>query len=518
MFRSLMYAALCLSFVASTAAADVELPAVFGDHMVVQRDQPVKVWGWAGAGESVRATLAESSATATANADGKWSLQLGPMAAGGPHTLSVQAGDDELSISDVYIGEVWLCSGQSNMAMTVGRAQNAKEEQANADLPLIRMFKETSPHAKTPQERGRGSWAVCSPETVGAFSATAYFFGRRLHKHLNVPIGLINSSSGGTAIESWTSLPTQRANTDVAPILADWRKQNNAFDPAVAKADYETALQRWNERRKRAQAAGTRVPRRPTMAAPPEDDKNYPANLFNGKIQPLVGYAIRGAIWYQGERNSRTELSRLYGDQLATLIRDWRQRWAQGDFPFAWVQLPNYQARQTEPSEPSGWVNVREGMLKSLKIPATGMAITVDVGEANDIHPKNKQAVGARLARWALCEVYGRSTELPDGLDPIGPIYESAQRVGDRMRINFQYAGDELRQPDGELTGFAMAGPDRQFHWAQARVVANYVEVWSDEVPDPQAVRYSWAANPLGNLFNGTGLPASPFRTDDWDE
>ena len=272
----------------------------------------------------------------------------------------------------------------------------------------------------------------------------------------------------------------------------------------------------------RATAVGTSL----SAPADPATDKNHPANLFNGKIMPLIGYGIRGAIWYQGERNANGNLSHLYSDQLETMITDWRVRWGgDEDFPFAWVQLPNYRTLQTEPSEPSGWVTVREQMMQTLDVPNTGMAVTVDVGQANDIHPKNKQAVGHRLALWALATVYGNGeseSEAPEAggdriRESMGPIFESAKREGNKMRVRFRFVSDPPPVPAEGLQGFAVSGPDRVFHWAQARVVGNELEIWSDAVTEPVSVRYSWSANPIGNFRNQSGLPASPFRTDDWE-
>ncbi|MCA9063671.1 MAG: sialate O-acetylesterase [Planctomycetaceae bacterium] len=499
-------------------AKDLELAAIFSDHMVLQREQPVRVWGWADPEATVTCSIGDASARATADRSGKWTVELPPMKAGGPFELSVIHQEQTVTRSDVLIGEVWLCSGQSNMAMTVNRARDFEQEAAAATFPQIRMFREASAHSTEEQDRCSGSWAVCSPETVGSFSATAYFFGRDIHQQLNVPVGLVNSSVGGTSIESWTSLSAQEANEQLEPVLAEWKSKDDEFDPDTAKAIYERALAAWEKRRDDAKAAGKPIPRRPALATQPRIDRNHPSNLFNGKIRPLVGYGIRGAIWYQGENNSNRSYAGLYGEQLAALIADWRTRWGQGDFPFAWAQLPNYRAPQQQPSETSGWVLVQEQMMKTLRVPQTGMAVTIDVGEAGDIHPKDKQSVGRRLAHWALGDVYGMKDCAPHAELTMGPIYASSRVDGNRIRIRFRYAGSSLPEPDGGLKGFAIAGTDRKFQWANARIVGNEVEVWHDEISVPSAVRYSWASNPVGNLRNSAGLPASPFRTDDWTE
>jgi len=491
-----------------SASADVTLPAVFSDHMVLQHGRPLPIWGWAEAGEKVTVSIAGRSASERAASDGRWEVRLAALAPGGPHVLTVK-GANSLTIGDVLIGDVWLCSGQSNMAMAVRSAMNSEQEQAAANYPQIRHFKTASLAIPEPQDRCEGSWAVCSPETVAAFTATGYFFGRELHEQLDVPIGLINSSWGGTAVEAWTSWSAQEDLKPIKPLHKEWAGKVAAYDVDEARAQLEQNLERWKGRVEKARAAGRKPPRRPTLAADPAVNPNRPANLFNGMIHPLIPYAIRGAIWYQGERNTRGDISKSYGLQLATMIYDWRSRWGY-EFPFAWVQLPNFTEPQAEPVESTGWVMVREGMLKTLDLSKTGMAITVDIGEAGDIHPKNKQDVGLRLAAWALADVYGKP-----GV-PSGPVYESMVRKGDSIVVHFANVGGKLMAKGDELAGFAVAGADRKFVWADAKIAGETVVVSSAEVKAPVAVRYAWAPNPNCNLYSSAGLPASPFRTDDW--
>ncbi len=493
---------------AERAFAEVKLPAVFSEHMVLQRDKPIPVWGWADAGESVAVSIAGQTKTTKADGEGRWTVQLDALDAGGPHTLTV-AGGKEIAIADVLVGEVWLCSGQSNMAMAVRSAKDFEQEQAAADLPQIRMFTTQRNASPEPVDDCQGSWAVCSPDTVGGFSATAYFFGRRLHGELKIPVGLINSSWGGTAVEAWTSWPAQSKLETLAPIREPWQQKIADYDPQRAQAAYEKQLETWQTAARQARESGAKPPRRPTPPVDPRRDQNHPANLFNGMIHPLIPYALRGAIWYQGERNSNGQIAQFYGLQLATMIADWRQRW-DDEFPFLWVQLPNFMKQQTEPVETGGWVVVQEQMLKTLAVPNTGMAVTVDVGEANDIHPKNKQAVGDRLAQWALAKVYDRD------LCPSGPLFKSAETRDRAIVVQFDYAAKGLKCAGDSLRGFAIAGKDQQFVWAEARIVDDTVVVSSPEVSQPVAVRYSWSSNPIGNLYNGADLPASPFRTDDW--
>lgn len=493
------------------ARADVKLPAIFSDHMVLQQNVLLPVWGWADPGEKVTVSIAGQIRTATADAAGQWNLKLGELSAASPLTLMV-TGQNTIVIQDVLVGEVWLASGQSNMGLPVNAVTNAWKEKASANFPQMRMFT-VGPHpAMTPQTNCEGKWVVCAPETVGGFSAAAYFFGRELHQKLAVPVGLINSSWGGTPIEAWTSMDRMEAQPELAPVLQRWQETLHPYDEAKAQTQYVRALANWTNNAAKLKAEGKNLPPQPQKAGDPRLDPKYPANLFNGKISPLIPYAIRGAIWYQGENNAATDLAKLYAIQLTLMISDWRQRWDEGDFPFAWVQLPNFHPRTTNVVETNynNWCVVREGMLKTLAVNNTGMAITVDVGEANNIHPKNKQAVGHRLALWALAKVYGK--DIPYS----GPLPAEQEIKGDQVVLAFQHADGGLVAEDGDLKGFAIAGEDHHWVRANARIEGDRVIVSSPEVTSPKAVRYAWAANPDGNLFNGAGLPASPFRTDNW--
>lgn len=512
MSRLRLVAFLCLTWkTCPTLAAELSVASLFSDHMVIQRDQPFKVWGWGDPGATVSISVAGQQKASKVGEDGRWAIKISAPNAIGPHAMKVSSGGSSLEIRDVLVGEVWLCSGQSNMAMTVSRARDFAKESKAADLPQIRMFKVTSSHATEPQEKCSGEWTVCTPDSVGGFSATAFFFGRRLHAELNVPIGLINSSVGGTSVESWTSMPAQSAVPDIAPRLQAWKDADDSYNSESAKAAFDKAMDRWTRKAKEARAAGDRAPRKPQLASPPHKDRNYPSNLFNGKIHPLAGFSIRGAVWYQGENSSGRGFSHLYHPQLTTLIRDWRQRWGQGDFPFAWVQLPNFRAPQKQPAETNGWTLVQEGMLKTLNEPNTGMAITLDVGEEKDIHPKDKQSVGHRLAQWALAKVYNFD------IIPMGPVYAGHQISEGTVTIEFLH-NEGLKSNGDEVRGFAVCGEDRKFVWADARIEDSRVIVSSESVPDPVAVRYAWAANPTFSIINESGIPASPFRTDNWEE
>ena len=444
-------------------AADLKLVAVFSDHMVIQREKPVPVWGWADAGETITAEFAGQKKSAITDATGKWQVKLDPMTANAEsRSLIVQSGkpDRKLAVQDVLGGEVWLGSGQSNMAMRVSGAQNFKNEQATANHPQIRAFNEGSKTSAKAKADASGKWTVCSPDSVGTFSATLYFFGRELQRELNVPVGLINSSVGGTPIESWIAADAQRKA------------------PPDPSGD----------------------------GATPTERKSDIGGLFNGKIAPLTPYAVRGVLWYQGEANTLPGKGSFYQDQLPLLVTDWRKRWGE-ELPFAWVQLPNY----NRPGE--GWSLVREAMLKALRLPRTGMAITVDIGDANNIHPKNKQEVGRRLSLWALGTIYGRKVPSVSG-----PLPTGHEIKGNTISVAFRHADGGLIAKDGGLTGFLIAGEDKQWKPAQATIDGDMVIVSSSEVAKPIAVRYAWASVAVCNLFNAAGLPASPFYLGDRPE
>jgi sialate O-acetylesterase len=491
---------------AGTARADVKLPSVFTDHAVLQYGMPVPIWGWADPGEKVSVAIGKQTASTEADAKGKWQVSLGPLNTGKPVTMIVK-GKNQITIKDVLVGEVWLCSGQSNMALRVSGCKDFEKEKAEAKYPQIRMFQVANRPAQTPEEDVPGTWIVCSPETVGGFSATAYFFGREIHKRLDAPVGLINSSVGGTAVEAWTSMDVQKNKKYLASLFADWNRRAANYDAVKAKTRYEKQLAAWKEAAAKARAEGKRPPRRPRAPVDPRSDRNHPSNLFNGMIAPLIPYALRGAIWYQGERNARTvETARLYRQQLPLLIQDWRKRWGQGDFPVYWVQLPNFKERKDDPGETSAWAVIRESMAACLRVPNTGMAVTIDVGEAKNIHPKNKQAVGKRLALAALAQAYKQ--------DVVGksPSYRSHAVRGNEIVVTFDTGGSKLVSKGDEVRGFALADAKGQWHWAKARIDGDQVIVSHPDVKKPTGVRYAWGDNPDCNLYNAAGLPAGPFR------
>ncbi|HEV2761856.1 MAG TPA: sialate O-acetylesterase, partial [Pyrinomonadaceae bacterium] len=652
--------AVCFFLLAAQARGAVRVPSLVGDNMVLQQGRAARVWGWAEPGERVTVRLAGRTATAATDASGRWEVFIGPLRAGGPHTLTI-IGSNTLTFRNVLVGEVWVCSGQSNMEWPLAQAEGGPRDAEAANLPRVRLFTVEKRTSDRPLEDVRGRWVVATPEQAARFSAVGFYFGRALHARLGVPVGLIHTSWGGTPAEAWTSRAALEADPSFRPILE--RYEAELRDLPRRLREHEVAFARWegqyvrldsgNEGEGRGfadpardadgwrkmrlpqlwEGAGLKVdgavwfrrevnvpptlagrelilslgavddfdttyfngvrvgatgaetpyayqtPRRYRVPAPlvrpgrnvvavrvfdrmggggfaaepgamslapadpkagaglslegewdykaesvaPEpavdyagypgprpgpDNPNNPTVLYNAMLAPLTPYAIRGAVWYQGESNAGRAYQ--YRALFPALIRDWRRAWGQPDFPFYFVQLANWRARKSEPAE-SDWAELREAQLFTLRsVPRTGMAVAVDIGEAEDIHPRNKRDVGERLARWALAETYKQRVV------PSGPLYESHAVEGGRVRLRFGHASG-LKTSDGASPkGFAVAGADRKFVWAEARVEGDTVVVWSERVPTPAAVRYAWADNPAVNLYNGAGLPASPFRTDDW--
>jgi sialate O-acetylesterase len=614
------------------------------DHVVLQRDQPIPIWGWSEPGQRIKVVLAGQSVETTVGDDGRWLVRLGPYPAGGPHVIQV-TGPKTVEVRDVLVGDVWLCSGQSNMEWSVASSNRPEQEIAAANYPRIRLFSVPRKLALEPQQTIDAHWDVCSPETVGGFSAVGYFFGRELERDLAVPIGLINASWGGTVAEAWTSekslgtlgdfskaltaLREERGEPDKAPIkfadaMAAWWKKNDPgssdppgwADPKFDATGWKTMdlpgtwddkglkyfdgilwyrrsfelpeswkdkelvvelgpiddrdttflngveighMETWNAPRRYKIAAGVAragqnliavrvldtaslggfaggkddlkiMPSGETnepavslagpwqyreaaslsnLSAPPDPAMSNPNKvtvLYNGLIAPLLPFPIKGAIWYQGESN--TGRAEQYRRLLPTMIRDWRESFGVGEFPFYIVQLANYMQTSVEPGE-SAWAELREAQsLTTRKLPHVGITLTIDIGEANDIHPRNKQEVGRRLALAALAQTYGKDVEFS------GPSFRSFEVKDGAIRLAFDHVGAGLVARGGKLESFAIAGEDGKFVWADAVIDGDTVVVRSPNVPTPKKVRYDWADNPVGNLYNQAGLPAMPFRTD----
>jgi len=469
----------CLFLLATTASAEIEMPSLFSDGMVLQRDTAVPVWGGADADDEVTVTFAGQTKSTTAGKDGKWMVKLDPLKVarkGTAMVITADDGDQKVTIDDVLVGEVWICSGQSNMEWPVA-ACNAADDIAAAKHSIIRTIKVPHTPSATPLTDFNGEWTACSPETVSRFTAVGYFFGLKLHQELQgMPIGLVNSSWGGTRVEPWT--------------------------PPCGFAAVEELKE---------------------MATQKFDARNHqnPTVLYKGMINPLIPFAIRGAIWYQGESNGSEGVT--YYQKKQALIGGWRQLWKQGNFPFYFVQLANFRTSGDDPKMGDGWARLREAQVDTLKVDNTGMACIIDIGEANDIHPKNKQDVGARLALWALAKDYGKDVVYS------GPLYKDMKIEGSKIRISFDHVGSGLmvgkkdgKKPTAEAKGselkwFSVADAEQNWHWAKAVIDGDTVVVSCDKVEKPVAVRYAFTMNPEGcNLYNKEGLPASPFRTDEW--
>lgn len=632
-------------------ATQIALPALFGDHMVLQRDRPVLVWGTAAPGGALRVELAGRERQAHADASGHWQVELPALPAGGPYQLEVHGGET-LVFRDVLVGEVWLASGQSNMEMPIdgwAKVTNAEAETAAADHPRLRLLRVEHAVAHAPRaDLTTAGWQVCTPQSVRAFSAAAYFFGRELERRLGVPVGLVQSTWGGTPIEAWTSRGSLARVDDFRDRLAQLAAQEASGDPAAQRETYRRDFAAWIAALPQHDRGGAAAPPwsareletrewksmalphawenaglpdldgvvwfrrtvevpaawagqsltlrlgpiddadvtwfdgvvvgsegkhdlprvyripvelvtpgRHTIAIrvldwigggglwgepaalqlaldeqhsiplagdwayrigldvrelPPRpldpDDPGRPTVLFNGMIAPLVPFGFRGAIWYQGEANAAR--AEQYRRLFPLLIEDWRRLWGQRHFPFLFVQLANWRAVEPQPGE-SDWAELREAQAMALALPDTAMATAIDLGEADDIHPRNKQEVGRRLALAAFRTAY----RLP--VVASGPTLSTTAIDGDAVRLHFTHAeGGLAARGGGELRGFALAGDDRVFHWAEARIDGASVVVRSARVPRPVAVRYAWATNPDANLGNGAGLPAPPFRTDRW--
>ena len=486
--------------------ADVKLPAIFSSNMVLQQKVSAPVWGWADSGEKITVSINGQTKTTTADKDGNWKIGLDPLKAGGPFKLSVK-GNNSLELENVLVGEVWVCSGQSNMGWTLRATNNGEEAIKNSKNPKIRLITVPRKSMEEPQKDFEGSWVEASPETTPNFTAVGYYFGRELNSELNIPIGLINTSYGGTPSEAWTKRGAMDAKSNLKPLLDHWDELAAKFDPEKAAAVYEKQLEKWKVAVKKAKEEKKRLPRRPRLNNP-RVSQHRPAGLYNAMIAPLVPYAIKGAIWYQGESNSSR--AHQYRTIFPNMIENWRADWKQGDFPFYFVQLANFRAIEKDPGD-STWAELREAQSMTLTLPNTGEAVIIDIGEANDIHPKNKTDVGKRLSLWALAKDYGKDIVYS------GPRYKSSSKQDGKIVIEFDHAGGGLVAKGGEaLKGFAIAGEDKKFVWADAKINGSTITVSSKGVSNPVAVRYAWADNPICNLYNKEGIPASPFRTDKW--
>lgn len=514
----LLCAAIAATCFATTAQADFWMPSVFADGMVLQRDMPIPVWGDAKAGTEVTVEFAGQTKTVKAGDDGKWMAKLDAVEASAePRSMTVKVPWEAKSFNDILVGEVWICSGQSNMSWTVTSSLEAEIEIGSANFPEIRLFKIPQVTSATPAKDVNAQWQHCSPATVPGFSAVAYYFGRTLHKTLNVPVGLIQPSWGGTRAEAWTPEEDLRAVSELAPIIDEWDRRQEAYDPAARKAAYEKGLETWKKKfaawkeKSKANPSGAgNAPRRPQAPTEPKIDRHHYSTLWNGMTAAIVPYAARGAIWYQGESNSGRAYQ--YRTLMTTLIKAWQKAWGQENFNFYQVQLANFMDITDQPGE-SNWAELREAQtIAAGNVEGGGVAVITDIGAAKDIHPKNKQDVGKRLARLALVDLYDAK------ITRSGPTVASSEFADGKATVKFDNIANGLttyyRKP---LSGFAVAGEDRVWHWADCKIVGkDTVVCTSKNVQQPTAVRYNWANNPQGTLYNSAYLPAAPFRSDDW--
>ena len=534
----------------AVARAEVKMPAIFGDHMVLQSGKTIPVWGMASPGEAVVVTLGKENAKTMADAKGRWRVDLRAVKPNATATTLVVKGTNTLTFTDVLVGDVWVASGQSNMEFGVKGASSSAAALASGNQPLIRLFTVPKATAAYPMSdigpvktEGVGKWWVCTPESLGygvwnGFSAVAFFFGRDIQKFTGNPVGLIHTSWGGTPAEAWTPYEDLQKDPATATLAETHTKLLSGYDAAVAGypqavADYkvkdaewkanvkpgnDAALKEW-QARVDAVSIGQPLPPRPQLVAEPQmpdptGGQNHPTALYNAMLAPIIPYAIKGAIWYQGEANAGRAVQ--YRTLFPEMIKSWRDKWGEGDFPFLFVQLADFNAQ---------WGMVREAQAKTLSVPNTGMAVITDVGTYKDIHPPFKEIVGDRLALAAEHIAYGKK------LVYSGPVYKSMKVDGSSVRLSFESEGggltviprpvsgkDVVEVPSDHLVGFTMAGEDHVWHPAEAKIDGKDVVVTSAEVMHPVAVRYGWDAPPFANLYNKEQLPASPFRTDDWEK
>ncbi|MEI6714143.1 MAG: sialate O-acetylesterase [Verrucomicrobiota bacterium] len=504
---------LSCSLAAPALHAELKLPGVISSHMVLQQKQTNPIWGWDTPGTKVRVEFSGQTKEAEAGADGKWTVKLDPLPANAnPEHLIVTAGTQKVDLEDVLVGEVWICSGQSNMGFRLQEDWNGDLESIASHYPNLRLLK--VPLAGTQELltdfKRKTAWTEANPETSKGFSAVGFLFGRYIHQVIGVPVGLIDNAWGGSAAEAWVRRESLEKDARFTPMMEQTVK-NEAYsasdkakeDDALAKEKHKLAVEK-------AKAEGKPIPREPRPAAEWLNSQYRPGNLFAGTLHPILGYGIRGVVWYQGEHNSGRASE--YRTLFPFMIEQWRKEWNQGDFSFYWCQLADFQPEASAPGE-SAWAELREAQTRTLSLPNTGQAVITDLGEGKDIHPKNKHDVAARLVRWALAKDYGIKIAYRS------PEFKSLEIQDNKAIVSIECFGSALRPFDvEEAVGFAVCGEDRTWHWAKGKVLGkDKVELTCANVAKPVAVRYAWANNPVCNLTNTEGLPLTSFRTDDFD-
>lgn len=477
----------------SFANAETKLPNIFSDGMVLQQGQENKIWGRDNPGQAIAIAIGDHQLSVTTDAAGNWSAKLPALPVGGPHILTV-AGSSARIVRDVLVGEVWVCSGQSNMQWWVKASNDPDLEKIAANFPKIRMINFPQVGAQEPiWSHDDRKWQVCSPETIDDFSAVGYYFARQLHQTTGVPIGMINNAWGGSACEAWINRDVLNASPRFQRLMDNWKANETRHQELNTKTD------RNEQEEKDFKNLGNNM-----------RGNQRPANIYNGVLKSHLGYGIRGAIWYQGESNAGRAYQ--YRDLFPLMIQNWRDEWGQGDFPFYWVQLADFMAEKSEPAD-SAWAELREAQTMTMdRLPNTGQAVIIDIGEGKDIHPMNKVDVGRRLARWALAKQYNIPIEYQS------PRYASMQEDGDGIVLTFNHIPNGWRPFDvNEPVGFTIAGEDKKFYPAEAKILdGGKIRVSSSKVSKPMSVRYAWADNPICNMYSKAGLPLTPFRTDDW--
>jgi len=524
MNKSIKFSLLSIGILAATALNAIVKPSsLFCDHVVLQRNTSIPVWGTANPGEKVSVTLNKAFETVTTDANGKWMVRLPKQKEGGPYKMDI-FGDNTITLEDVYVGEVWLCSGQSNMDMTVAKEDrywcgvlNESTEVNNANYPQIRVFDVDFTPTNTVKTNAVGKWEVCSPKTVGHLSAIAYFFAREIYQKMNVPVGMITSAYGASTAETWISKQALTAHADLKPLLDTYSQKFEKYtaDSAVTMPKYREGMKKFRGDMAAVKAAAGDVDAAKKVKAPrdlnPEHDQHNPYVCFNGMIAPLVPYAIKGILWYQGESNGPT--ANQYREIMETLVGDWRSLWGQGNIPFLYVQLANYGKEMTAPVMDNSMMTIREVQVQNLSIPNTAMAVAIENAgdQPTNIHPKNKQVMGYRLGLAARAKVYGEKVEYS------GPMYKKYKVEGNTIRLYFDHIGDGLVAKNDKLTGFAICGEDQKWVWADAKIDGKTIIVTGQDILKPVAVRYCWGVNPPASLSNKNGLWAPNFRTDNFN-
>lgn len=503
-----MQAATLLLFVSACVFANVSLPALIADNMMLQQKTNVTLWGWASPGEKVEIAAGWLKAPVSIVADkkGDWTVNIPTIAAGGPYTLTFKA-SNTITVKNVLLGEVWICSGQSNMEFTIAKGprswesgvNNYEEEVAKINNPKIRMFTVEEVATDTPKKDTKGEWQEANPQNARLFSAIAYYYGREIFEKTGFPVGFINSTWGGTPAESWTRKEVLETDPDLKIMVDRFEKQRADYPQAIK--NYETAFAQWKIDTVAAKKQNAKLPKAPAKPKGGSIDNTTPGALYNGMIAPIIPYTIKGFIWYQGESNA--DRAYQYRKLFPALIKSWRADWHNNNLPFYFVQISPHNSQNGE---------IREAQLLTYEtVPHTGMVVTTDNGDSSQIHPRNKELVGKRLSLWPLKYDYGFKDIVSSG-----PIYKSMKIEGDKIRIYFDEVNGGLTAKNGDLKEFTIAGNDQVFHIAKAVIEGNSVVVSSALVSKPVAVRFAFRAIPLPNLYNTAGLPASPFRTDNW--